>query len=293
MSKQKKEKKESKPEEVKKKTKDSRKEKKKKNEKKEIDKKSKKKKEQSKKQIVKSDEIDLNVYNLLFDDVNLFMNELGKISTKEIKQRLILIDGKMLWIEKESEEELLVEEGGDEIIDIEMEMLEMGLDLDDAAEELALSQEATAGDFDLEAIKTDLEETKSFGDSIKDLIKEIEEDDLEKPIDELASKFLLFDLRAILERAINEVFKIEGKIKEMMKEGEDKMKIKNLFVDQRIAVKRALKDILDRLKKQKPSLIMDEGKIKQFKALNEKEIAAMKAKEEQEFDQMVEGLLDQ
>jgi len=291
LAKQKKEKNELKPEEEKK-SKDTRKGKKKRNEKKEIDKKSKKKKEESKKQIVKSDKIDLNVYNLLFDDVNLFMNELGKISTKEIKQRLILIDGKMLWIEKESEEELLVEEGGDEIIDIEMEMLEMGLDLDDAAEELALSQEA-AEDFDLEAIKADLDETKSFGDSIKDLIKEIEEDDIEKPIDELASKFLLFDLRAILERAINEVFKIEGKIKEMMKEGEDKMKIKNLFVDQRIAVKRALKDILDRLKKQKPSLIMKEEKIKQFKALNEKEIATMKAKEEQEFDQMVEGLLDQ
>ena len=253
----------------------------------------KKKKELSKEEIAETKKIELNVYNLLFDEVNLFMNELNKIPTKEIKQRLILIDGKLLWIEKKSEEELLTEEGGDEIIDIEMEMLEMGLDLDDAAEELALSQEATAGDFDLESIKADLAETKSFGDNIKELIKEIEEDDLEKPIEELASKFLLFDLRAILERAINEVFKIEGVIKEKMKAGEEKAKIKNLFVDQRVAVKRALKDILERLKKDKPILIMEEKEINQFKKLTEKEIAEMKAKEEEEFDQMVEGLLDQ
>ncbi|MCK5183673.1 MAG: hypothetical protein KAQ95_05155, partial [Candidatus Heimdallarchaeota archaeon] len=79
-------------------------------------------------------EIENNAYNLLFDDVNLFLHELPHMSLKALRQRLILIDGKMLWLEKISEIDLLDEEGSDDIIDMEMEMLEMGLDLETADE---------------------------------------------------------------------------------------------------------------------------------------------------------------
>ena len=41
-------------------------------------------------------EIENNAYNLLFDDVNLFLHELPHMSLKALRQRLILIDGKML-----------------------------------------------------------------------------------------------------------------------------------------------------------------------------------------------------
>ena len=49
--------------------------------------------------------------------------------------------------------------------------------------------------------------------------------------------------------------------------------------------------MLDKLKKEKPMLLLTEEKLRKLKKLTHKEIAEMKAKEEKEFDQMVEGLL--
>lgn len=269
--------------------------KKKNQEKKEPNRKSRRKKKEKKK-IEEKDEskpskIDLNVYNLLFDEVNLFLKELNQLKTKQIKQKLILLDGKLIWIEKESQEDLLAEDGADDIIDMEMEMLELGLDLE-SADEMKQTFEPTADDFDLEAMKADLKETKSWGEDMKDLIKEIEEVDINKPIDDLMSKFVLYDVRTILERAINEVFRLEGKIKEQIKDGVEKEKVKKLFIDQRIAVKNSLKDILGKLKKEKPELLLTEKKIKEYKNLTQKEVTELKAKEEESFNEMVDELLE-
>ena len=266
----------------------------KKSQKKQRQKKEKKKDKQKKEKEIeeKPDKIDLNAYNVIFDEINLFSNELSKLSTKDIKQRIILLDGKLLWLEKESEEDLLSEEDTDEVLDVEMEMLEMGIDLE-SADEMKLAYEASAEEFSLEAIKADLAETKSIGDTLRDLLKDIEEDSVTEPIDELMSKFILFDLRVILERATNEVFRLEGKIKQMMQKGEDKEKIKKLFIDQRLATKRSLKEMLEKLKKEKPMLLLTEDKIKALKGLTHKQIADMKAKEEQDFDNMVNELLEE
>lgn len=237
-------------------------------------------------------EIELNIYNLLFDEINLFLNELPHLSMKVLKHRLVLLDGKMLWVEKHSEDEIDLEEEKDDIVDLEMEMLELGLDLDDA-EDSTVDYMATAEDFDINALKADLTETKSFGDNLKDLLKEIEEDGVEKPIEDMLSKFILYDLRASLERAINSVFKLEGQVKKLTgQEGADK-KLQNIIAEQKKITKSTLKDLLGKLKKEKPKLIMDEEKVNEFKKLTQKKVVDMKAKEEQEFDTMVEGLLDQ
>ena len=265
---------------------------KKKRERKKREKKKKKTKELSEELKKGKKEIELNVYNLLFDEINLFLNELQHLSMKALKQRLVLLDGKLLWVEKHSEDEIDLEEEKDEIVDLEMEMLELGLDLDDA-EDSTLDYMATAEDFDISAIKADLTETQSFGDNLKELIKEIEEDGPEKPIEEMLSKFILYDLRASLERVINSVFKLEGQVKKLTgQEGAEK-KLKNIIAEQKKITKSALKDMVSKLKKEKPKLILDEEKVNDFKKLTQKKVVDMKAKEEQEFDTMVEGLLDQ
>ena len=256
------------------------------------DKKKREEKQEKKKTPVQKipDKIDLNVYNQLFDEVNLFLKEINTLKTKDIKQRLILLDGKTIWLEKLNEEALVSEDGAEDIISLEMEMLEMDMDLE-TADEMSMAYEASAEDFDLQAVKDDITETQSFGDSIKDLLIEFEED--KDPMDDLMSKFLLFDIRSSLERATNEVFRLEGNIKKLMKEGEDKNKIKALFVDQRKAVSKSLKEILNALKKEKPEMILTEEQMKEFKNLTHEAIATLKAKEEQAFDQMVNELLEQ
>ncbi len=237
-------------------------------------------------------ELELNVYNLLFDEINLFLNELQHLSMKALKQRLVLLDGKLLWVEKHSEDEIDLEEEKDDIVDLEMEMLELGLDLDDA-EDSTVDYMATAEDFDISAIKADLTETKSFGDNLKELIKDIEEDGPEKPIEEMLSKFILYDLRASLERVINSVFKLEGQVKKLTGQEGAQKKLQNIIAEQKKITKSALKDMVSKLKKEKPKLILDEEKINDFKKLTQKKVVDMKAKEEQEFDTMVAGLLDE
>jgi len=237
-------------------------------------------------------EIDLNVYNLLFDEINLFLHELQHLSMKALKQRLVLLDGKMLWLEKHSEDEIDLEEEKDDIVDLEMEMLELGLDLDDA-EDSTMNYMATAEDFDINAMKADISETQSFGDNLKELLKEIEKDGIDKPIEDMLSKFILYDLRANLERAINTVFKLEGQVKKLAgQEGADK-KLQKIIAEQKKITKSTLKVLLDKLKKEKPKLIMDEKKVNEFKKLTQKKVVDLKAKEEQEFDSMVEGLLEE
>ncbi len=253
-------------------------------------KKQKKAKKEKKQEPKKPDKIDLNVYNQLFDEVNLFSKELRILKTKDIKQRLILLDGKIIWLEKQSDKALTSEEGTDEIINLEMEMLELDMDLE-TADEMTMAYEASAEDFSLQAIKDDLNDAKTFGDSIRDMLKEFEEDT--DPMDDLMAKFLLYDMRGSLERAIGEVFRLEGEIKKLMKEGEDKKTIKGLFIDQRKTVSRSLKEILSSLKKEKPEMLLTEDQMKEFKNLTHKAIAELKAKEEQEFDQMVNELLEQ
>ncbi|MCK5046423.1 MAG: hypothetical protein KAJ76_10060 [Candidatus Heimdallarchaeota archaeon] len=235
-------------------------------------------------------EIENNAYNLLFDDVNLFLHELPHMSLKALRQRLILIDGKMLWLEKISEIDLLDEEGSDDIIDMEMEMLEMGLDLE-TADEMKSAFQPETGDFNLSAFKAQIEDEKTLGESIKDIVKEIEMGDLEKPIDELMTKFILYDLRAQMERAINEVFKIEGKIKKLKKQEGKEKEIKALEADQKHAANSHLKDVLNKIKKEKPKMILSKEFITEFKQLTNKKIAALKAREEKEFEQMVDDLL--
>jgi hypothetical protein len=235
-------------------------------------------------------EIENNAYNLLFDDVNLFLHELPHMSLNALRQKLVLIDGKMLWLEKISEIDLIDEEGSDDIIDMEMEMLEMGLELE-TAEEMKSAYEPEVKDFNLSAFKAQIEEEKTLGESIKEIVKEIEMGDLEKPIDELMTKFILYDLRAQMERAINEVFKLEGKIKKLKdQEGKEK-EIKALETDQKHAAKKNLKEVLNKIKKEKPKMILSEELIKQFKELSNEKIAALKAKEEKDFEKMVDEIL--
>ncbi|TET29736.1 MAG: hypothetical protein E3J70_06190 [Candidatus Heimdallarchaeota archaeon] len=235
-------------------------------------------------------EIENNAYNLLFDDVNLFLHELPHMSLNALRQRLILIDGKMLWLEKISEIDLLDEEGSDDIIDMEMEMLEMGLDLE-TADEMKSAYEPEFKGFNLSAFKAQIEEEKTLGESIKDIVKEIEMGDLEKPIDELMTKFILYDLRVQMERAINEVFKIEGKIKKNKKQEGKEKEIKALEADQKHAANSNLKEVLHKIKKEKPKMILSKELITEFKQLTNKKIAALKAREEKEFEQMVDDLL--
>ncbi|MBK5114121.1 MAG: hypothetical protein KGD59_12200 [Candidatus Heimdallarchaeota archaeon] len=235
-------------------------------------------------------EIENNAYNLLFDEVNLFLHELPHMSLNALRQRLVLIDGKMLWLEKISEIDFLDEESSDDIIDMEMEMLELGLDLE-TADEMKSAFEPDVNDFNLSAFKAQIEEEKTLGESIKDIVKDIEMGDLEKPIDELMTKFILYDLRAQMERAINEVFKKEGKIKKLMKEEGKEKEIKALQADQKHAAKKYLNEVLNHIKKEKPKMILSEEFIKEFKQLTNKKIAALKAKEEKDFEQMVDDLL--
>jgi len=235
-------------------------------------------------------EIENNAYNLLFDDVNLFLHELPHMSLNALRQRLILIDGKMLWLEKISEIDLLDEEGSDDIIDMEMEMLEMGLDLE-TADEMKSAYEPDIKEFNLSAFQAQIEEEKTMGESIKEIVKEIEMGDLEKPIDELMTKFILYDLRAQMERAINEVFKIEGKIKKLKKQEGKEKEIKALEADQKHAAKSHLKKVLDKIKKEKPKMILSKEFTTEFKNLTNKKIAALKAREEKEIEQMVDDLL--
>ena len=237
------------------------------------------------------DKIDLNAYNLLFDELNALFNELPHISPKSLKQRLILIDGKMLWLEKYSDQDILLEEESDDIIELEMEMLEMGLDLE-SADEMKSSYEAMPDDFDIEAVKNDLQKTKSWGEDLKDLIKDIEEDSTGE-VEGLTSKLLLYDLRAIMEGAIKIVFTLEGKIKQIKNDPNEKDKVKALQEEQKKNTKRYLNDIIAKLKKEKPQLILPEKLINEFKNLTQKHIAELKKKEEQVLDDLVNELLEE
>jgi hypothetical protein len=258
--------------------------------KKEKSKKKKSRKEEIKKQKQeeKTKELQNNIYNILFDELSLFLNELQHVSIKSLKQKLVLIDGKLLWIEKESEEDLLEEEGSEDIIDMEMEMLEMGLDLE-TAEEMKMEFKPIEVGLGLEDFKAQIEETKTLGEDLKEMLTEMTLD--ENPMDDLLFKFILYDLRAILERAINEVFRIEGKIKKLAKEPDSLKKIEVLRIDQKKAVKSSLKDMINKIKKEKPKLILKEEKIKEFKQLTRKQVVDLKAKEEKQFDQLVDELL--
>jgi hypothetical protein len=238
----------------------------------------------------KTKEIDNNIYNILFDDINQFLNELNHMSIKALKEHLILIDGKMVWIEKESEEDILPKDEGQEIIDMEMEMLEMGIDLE-SAEEMTMEFKPIEANLGLEDFKAQIEETKTLGESLKELMTDIALD--ENPMDDLLYKFILYDLRVILERAINEVFRLEGKIKKLAKKEDSLKQIELLRIEQKKAVKSSLKDMLSKLKKEKPKLILPEEKIKKYKQLTKQQIADLKAKEEKQFDQMVDEIMEQ
>lgn len=251
-------------------------------------KKTQKEKKEQQKLEEKTKELENNIYNILFDELTLFVNELQHMSIKAMKQRLILIDGKLLWIEKESEVDLFEEDGSEEIIDMEMEMLEMGLELE-TAEEMKMEFKPIEAGLGIEDFKTQIEETKSLGDNLKEIMTEMTLD--ENPMDDLLFKFILYDLRAILERAINEVFRIEGKIKKLAKEEESLKKIEVLRIDQKKAIKASLKDMISKIKKEKPKLVLKEEKIKEFKQLTNKQIVELKAKEEKQFDQLVDELL--
>ena len=56
---------------------------------------------------------------------------------------------------------------------------------------------------------------------------------------------------------------------------------------------RYIKEILSKLQKEKPKMILSEEKILAFKQLTNKEIAEMKAKEEEAFEEMVQYIMDQ
>ncbi|NHJ48202.1 MAG: hypothetical protein FK733_10485 [Asgard group archaeon] len=272
---------------------------KKKNQDKQLKKQEKPKKERRKKKKEKKDkkeiekktkEMENNIYNILFDEINLFQNELQHMSVKAIKQRLILIDGKMLWIEKESEDDLAPKNESQEIIDMEMEMLEMGMDLE-SADEMKMEFQPIEADLNLDDIKAQMEETKTLGESLKELMTEMTLD--ENPMDDLLYKFILYDLRTILERAVKEVFRLEGKIKKLSKEEDGLKKIEVLRIDQKKAIKSSLKDMLSKLKKEKPKLILEEEKINDYKQLTNKQITELKAREEQQFDALVDDLMKQ
>ncbi|MGC9781102.1 MAG: hypothetical protein HZR80_17795 [Candidatus Heimdallarchaeota archaeon] len=264
--------------------------KKKKRERKKRNKKPPKKIKLSEKDLKKKAEIENNVYNLLFDDINLFLNEIPHMSMKSLRQKLVLIDGKLLWVEKHTEMEFTEEEGSEDIIDLEMQMLEMGVELE-TAEEMKMAFTSDSPGFDLEAFKDEIEETKTFGDNIKDILKDFEDDNIEKPIDDLMSKFILYDLRASIERAINEVFRLEGKIKKLKKQEGQEKKVQELESEQKKVTRSNLKDMITKLKKEKPKLILPEEKIAEFKKLTKNQIAAMKAKEEKALEEMVGDLL--
>ncbi|MCK4290983.1 MAG: hypothetical protein KAX09_08380, partial [Candidatus Heimdallarchaeota archaeon] len=161
----------------------------------------------------------------------------------------------------------------------------------ETADEMKAAYEPEIKDFNLSAFKAQIEEEKTMGESIKDIVKEIEMGDLEKPIDELITKFILYDLRAQMERAINEVFKIEGKIKKLKKQEGKEKEIKALEANQKHAAKSHLKEVLNKIKKEKPKMILSKEFITEFKQLTNKKIGALKAREEKEFEQMVDDLL--
>jgi len=249
-----------------------------------------KKKDKEKEQDIDKQILDLNVYNLLYDEIIAFLNELPNIPLKTLRRRLILLDGKMIWLEKQTEEDLFEEKGSDEIIDFEMEMLEQGMDLE-SADEIKDVYSTEGMEFDLDSYKEIIEEGKTFGQSIKDIMKDIEMDDVDKPVEDLMSKFILYDLRAFIERSINSVFKLEGKIKKLSKANPEDNQIKILQADQKKAVKTNLTDMANKLKKEKPKMILTEERINEFKNLDSKKILELKAKEEKEFEDMVGDIL--
>ncbi|NHJ84179.1 MAG: hypothetical protein FK734_01870 [Asgard group archaeon] len=249
-----------------------------------------KKKDKEKEQDIDKQILDLNVYNLLYDEIIAFLNELPNIPLKTLRRRLILLDGKMIWLEKQTEEDLFEEKGSDEIIDFEMEMLEQGMDLE-SADEIKDVYSTEGMEFDLDSYKEIIEEGKTFGQSIKDIMKDIEMDDVDKPVEDLMSKFILYDLRAFIERSINSVFKLEGKIKKLSKANPEDNQIKILQADQKKAVKTNLTDMANKLKKEKPKMILTEERINEFKNLDYKKILELKAKEEKEFEDMVGDIL--
>ncbi len=233
-------------------------------------------------------EIENNLYTILFDELVAFNNELPNMSSKAIRQKLILLDGKMLWLERASEEDLFQEEGSEDIIDMEMQMLENGYELE-TADEMKDTLSPLDVEFNLESFKADLEESKSLGDSLREMIKEVTES--EDPMEGLASKFVLYDLRAILERAVKEVFRLEGKIKKLAEKEDAVKEVEHLQAEQKKVSKDSLQDMLSTIKKEKPRLVLTEEKVIEFKNLTSKQIVELKAKEEKEMDRLVDELI--
>ncbi|MBD3189429.1 MAG: hypothetical protein GF308_02240 [Candidatus Heimdallarchaeota archaeon] len=232
-----------------------------------------------------------NAYNLLFDELTFFLKQLPKLSSKDLKQQLILLDGKMLWLEKQTELQLTGGEEVEDVIDVELQMLEMGMDLE-SADEVKLSMNPSEIKFDLEMVKERISDGDFFDTSLKGLEEDFDLEDLEKPIEELEADFILFDIRTQMEGAINTVFSLEGKIKELDLE-KDKEQIKQIRYEQKKAVNRYISNILKKLKKEKPKLILSEKQLKQFKELTKEEIAKLKAQEERSLDKMAEDLLEE
>lgn len=232
-----------------------------------------------------------NAYNLLFDELTFFLKELPKLSAKALKHKLIILDGKMLWLEKQTELQLSEEEEVEDIIDVELQMLEMGMDLE-SAEEVKTTMNPSEIKFDLETVKERISDGDFFDTSLKGLEEDFNLEDLEKPIEELESDFILFDIRTQMEGAINTVFSLEGKINKLDLE-KDKEQIKQIRYEQKKAVKRYISYILKKLKKEKPKIILSEKQLKQFKKLTKEEIAKLKAQEEKSLEKMAEDLLEE
>jgi len=58
-----------------------------------------KKRSKKEKQLAKGKaQIENNIYTILFDEVSLFNNEVAHMSMKALKHKLIMLDGKMLWL---------------------------------------------------------------------------------------------------------------------------------------------------------------------------------------------------
>jgi hypothetical protein len=263
---------------------------KKKESKKKNKKRKKRKQKKEKKKITKPSKLQLNVYNILFDELNLLLKETPKLSRKKLKERLILLDGKLLWIERKSELDISAEEETDDDIALEMEMLELGLDLDDAEEVIFEEGNLAAPGLDISSYKKMIEKQTEKNENLKKIFTEFSVEDLDKPLDDLEGSFVLFELRALIEKAVSGVFTIEHQISEIQEQEEQKEKIKQLERRQKQVLKNALEEALQKIQKEKPELILKKEKIKEYKKLTTTKIADMKAQEEKLLEEMMEKI---
>ena len=183
-----------------------------------------------------------------------------------------------------------LEEETDDIISMEMDMLEMGMDLESADE---LKVDLTPGEvgFDLKNFTESLKSGDLFDDNLSGLKEEFSLDDLDKPMEELEANFTLFEIRSIMEKALSAIFSLEGKITEL-KEQKAAEKIQAIQDQQKKALTQYIREIIDVLKKEKPKLLLTKEKVKEFKQLTTKKIAEMKAEEELELEEMAKDLLE-